>query len=429
MIYAVGLVGSVLLAVGSYGGGAVPSGVWRLHPTWLGVLLCAVGVLLLLVAWWRLRGSATSAVLQAAALWSVPLLVSVPLFSRDVYAYAGQAHLVDAGLSPYTHGPSAAPGPLSANVDDVWANTRSPYGPVFLRVASWLVPGQHVVASVLLLRLLAVAGLALLAWGLVRLGGARAAWLGVANPLVLLHAVSGAHNDVLMAGLMAVGLAVAPASLAAAAALVVVAALVKLPAVVALGFLPLLWTGRRLRGYVVVAGSAAVTLVVVVVATGLGWGWLHTALAAGSARRSLLSVTTGLGVLIGQEGPVHVVGLGVVAAVGLVMLMRASRVGVLLALGLTMLAFAVLAPVVQPWYLLWALPAIAVAAGPRLAVGLGAAGAVLCLLILPSGRHVIRPPLYGVPAVLAAAVGYAASRAVAVVPAPAPNAALATPTT
>jgi hypothetical protein len=32
---------------------------------------------------------------------------------------------------------------------------------------------------------------------------------------------------------------------------------------------------------------------------------------------------------------------------------------------------------------------------------------VLCLLILPSGRHLIRPPLYGVPMVLA--VGAAAA--------------------
>jgi hypothetical protein len=66
--------------------------------------------------------------------------------------------------------------------------------------------------------------------------------------------------------------------------------------------------------------------------------------------------------------------------------------------------------VVQPWYLLWALPVLAVAAGPRLTLGLAGASAVLCLLILPSGRHVIRPPLYGVPALVAIAAGYAASR-------------------
>jgi hypothetical protein len=70
----------------------------------------------------------------------------------------------------------------------------------------------------------------------------------------------------------------------------------------------------------------------------------------------------------------------------------------------------VLGAVVQPWYLLWSLPLLAAVAGTRLTLGLAAASAVLCLLVLPSGRHVIRPPLYGVPAVLVAAVGYAASR-------------------
>jgi hypothetical protein len=80
------------------------------------------------------------------------------------------------------------------------------------------------------------------------------------------------------------------------------------------------------------------------------------------------------------------------------------------ALGLSLLAVVVLGPVVQPWYLLWALVPLAAVAGERLAVGLAVSSAVLCLLILPGGRHLIRPPLYGLPAVLVIAAGYAASR-------------------
>jgi len=297
----------------------------------------------------------------------------------------------------------------------VWQSARSPYGPVFLRLASWLVPGQHVIAAVFLLRLLAVVGLVLLAWALVRLAAvpARAVWLGVANPLVLLHGVAGAHNDVLMAGVMCSGLAAATAGsslgLVGGAALVTAAALVKLPAVVALGFLPLLSGIPRVRAFITVAASAAVAAVGLTAASGLGSGWVHT-LGAGSARKSLLSVTTGLGVLVGRVSLLHALGLGLVAVVGVVMLLRASRVGVLLALGLALLCFGVLSPVVQPWYLLWSLPLLACASGPRLMVGLAAASALLCVLILPSGRHLIRPPLYGVPAVLVAAAGYAASR-------------------
>src|SRR5436305_1774115 len=117
--------------------------------------LCGAGVLGLLAAWWLLRRASPGLLLVAAALWALPLLVTPPLFSRDAYAYAGQGHLVDVGLSPYSHGPADAPGPLASEVDDVWAHSRSPYGPVFLRLASWLTPGEHVLISVLLLRLVA----------------------------------------------------------------------------------------------------------------------------------------------------------------------------------------------------------------------------------------------------------------------------------
>jgi alpha-1,6-mannosyltransferase len=423
-------VGCCLLTVGSFGVGAVPA---RLAGSWLhessagrafsyGLVL--VGVLGLLSAWWSLRGAATRDVLVAAAVWSVPLLVSAPLFSRDVFAYAGQAHLVDVGLDPYLHGPADAPGPLSAEVDDVWAPARSPYGPVFLRLSSWLLPDQHVVTAVLLQRVLVVAGLALLAWALLRMADdtSRATWLAVANPLVLLHGVSGAHNDLLMAGLLVAGVAMAARSgpramayVAAGAALVVVAALVKAPAAVGLVFLPFVASISRLRAAVVVAVTAVVVGVGLTAATGLGWGWLHT-LGAGNPRHSLLSVSTGAGVLVSNvagDGAVHVVQLAGLALAGLAalwLLLRVAPDHPRRALGLTLIAVAVLGPVVQPWYLLWGLPLLAVVAGARLTAALAAASAVVCLLILPSGRHVIRPPLYGVPALVVAAAAYAAAR-------------------
>lgn len=379
----VGLIGSVVVAV---------AGPWGL-----------LGVPLLVVAWWRLRAASVRAVLTAAGLWSLPLLVAPSLFSRDAYAYAAQAHLVVQGLDPYTHGPADAPGPLSAEVDPVWLHTRSPYGPVFLRLAALVLPGAHPYGAVLVLRLLALIGVGLLAWGVLRLRGS--VWLAVANPLVLLHAIGGAHNDALMAGLLVLGVSLAPASLVAAAALVTLGALVKLPAVVALAFL----ARRSLRDAAVVAATAAVTAAAATLASGLGWGWLHT-LNAGAARRSLLSVSTGLGVLIRSVPVGQAIGLVVAAGACGWLLWRGSPVR---GLGLALLAVAVLGPVVQPWYLLWGLPLVAVGAGPRLTTGLAVASAVTCLLVLPGGRHVIRPPLYGVPALLVAAAAYAASRAVA----------------
>jgi hypothetical protein len=427
-LIATGAVGSGLVALGGFGVGAAPesmSGTW-LHETATGrglsYALSAAGVLLLLGCWWQLRDAGARALTTAAAVWSVPLLAAPSLFSRDVYAYAGQAHLVAVGLDPYSHGPADAPGPLSAEVDDVWAHARSPYGPVFLRLAGWVVPGQHVVAAVVVLRLLAVAGLLLLAWALPRLAQghgtatSRALWLGLTNPLVLLHGVAGAHNDALMAGLLAAGVAVAATGgLAVGAALVTVAALVKAPAVVALVFLPFMHRGAVWRRVAVVAVTGGLTAVVLTLASGLGWGWVHT-LGAGNPRRSLLSVTTGVGVLVsnvtgdGAVSAVHALGLLAAGAVAALLLVRIRSVGATRALGLTLLAVVVLGPVVQPWYLLWVLAVLAPVAGRRLAVGLAASSAVLCLLILPAGRHLIRPPLYGIPALLVVAVGYAASR-------------------
>jgi hypothetical protein len=428
---AAGAAGSALVAVGGFGVGGVPrslSAGW-LHDTTAGrglsYALCAAGVLVLLGAWWALRGATATEVKTAAALWSVPLLVCPPLFSRDVYAYAAQAHVVATGLDPYTHGPSDAPGPLTAEVDDVWAAAPSPYGPLFLRLAGWLVPGQHVVAAVLVLRLLAVLGLVLLAWALPRLADAHgvpaasALWLGVANPLVLLHGIAGAHNDLLMVGLLAAGLAVAVGGsdrqLVLGTALIGLAVLVKAPALLALPFLPFLRPVGRLRAAVVVALTAAVTIGAVTAATGLGWGWLDT-LSAGNPRRSLLSATTGIGVLLsnvtgdGAVAVAHKAGTLLAVTMAVLLWVGVRQVGAVKALGLSLVAVVVLGPVVQPWYLLWALVPLAAVAGERLAVGLAVSSAVLCLLILPGGRHLIRPPLYGLPAVLVIAAGYAASR-------------------
>src|SRR4029453_9287454 len=88
---------------------------------------------------------------------------------------------------------------------------------------------------------------------------AEAAWLGAITPLVAVHAVSGAHHDALVAGLLVAGLALAareyPAAARPAAGLAVS---VKVTAIVALPFAVLLVVrpGRWSRGAAL--GGAAV---------------------------------------------------------------------------------------------------------------------------------------------------------------------------
>lgn len=403
-LLAVGSVGSALIALGGWGSGALPPGWSGFGP---GTPLVVLGLLMLGGAWWRLRSISPGGVL----LWAAPLLLAPPLMTRDVYAYVGQAALVVDGVDPYTNGPSALDGPLVDGIDDVWRDTPSPYGPLWLGLASLVVrvTGDSLLPALAGMRLLAVLGLLLAGWALRRLDGDRALWLGVANPLVLLHLVGGAHNEALMLGLMLAGLAVG--SLPAAAVLITAAALVKLPALAALGFVVMArptWPDR-LRAAVVSGVVTAGTALLL--SLDLGWGWLST-LDTGRARLSLFSPTTGLGVLLPGDALDAVLVVGLVLAVGVVaaLLWRTPSLGPVRAAGLALIAVAVLLPVVQPWYVLWGVLPLAAVAGPRLAAGLGAGCLVLALMVWPSGRSVVRPPLYGVPTLLAAAAAIGVAR-------------------
>jgi ACS family glucarate transporter-like MFS transporter len=205
----------------------------------------------------------------------------------------------------------------------------------------------------------------------------------------------------------------------AAAVLIAVAGLIKLPAVAALGFLPMLrptWR-QRFSAAALVGSTAVATGVVLTAASGLGYGWLHT-LDAGTAKLSIFSPTTGAGVALGHlldalglvERPDTVVRLVFMAAlavsglIAIVLLLRAHHTGPMRALGLTLVAVVALAPVVQPWYLLWGLVLLAAVGGERVTLALGALSLALCLSLFPSGISLFSPPMYGVPVLFAVAI-------------------------
>lgn len=271
----VGVVGSVLMAASSWWAGATPASAvtdppavvsvlshnsaWAVGAFWIG-LVVTIGAWLLIGHQLLEGGSVSLRHLRfTGAAWAAPFVFSMPLASRDEWAYAAQGHLAATGHNPYTVTPLDQFDLFSANVSPRWQGSASPYGPLW----TWLnrgvndLTGLHLSLTVLLLRLLSLVGLAMLIWTVpvlaARLGGRPSigVWTVVLNPLTVLHLVGGAHNDLLMIGLLSVGLYVVtgPGSrwrvLALAGAVTAMAAAIKLPAIIAVPFLPLLWAYTR----------------------------------------------------------------------------------------------------------------------------------------------------------------------------------------
>jgi len=435
---ALGLGGSVLLAAGGLAAGALPAqdpfglAILRRHPGW-GVVVAYTGLVLLIAAWWRLghlvrdegrepgEKPTPRQLMITLAIWSAPLLLAPPLFSRDVYSYLAQGTMVGAGLDVYEHGPAYYGGPVAAEVPAVWQQTPTPYGPFFLLVATGVAAaaGAHLAAGVLGMRLVAVLGVVLLTAalpGLARSCGvdpAAALWLGALNPLVLAHLVAGAHNDAIMVGLLVAGLAAAVARHpAAGAALVALAALVKAPAAIALLFVASIWaeqppgraasgprsaaggaTGRwrRVRTMLYAAAVAAATTVVVTAVAGTGYGWvsaLDTPVSTGNwSPMSVLGRLTGA--ILGTAHAVPMwrwIGLAAAAAAGAVLWLRRTRLGPVYAVGLGLGAIVLFGPAMRPWYLLWGLVPLAAAAPEGWVRRVAAAAcAALAVVVLPSG--------------------------------------------
>ncbi len=373
-----------------------------------GVVAVYGGMLLFVRVWFGLYrtlkarpGVPIKSLAYMLALWLAPLLFVAPLFSRDVFSYAAQGEMMSHHINPYNYGPGTlGSGPYVSGVDPLWLNTAAPYGPLFLLLAGWSasLSLHHTLATVVLLRLQSVAGVALIAYCIPKLAASfgkepgPAFVLAVLNPLTLLALVGGAHNDAIMVGLLLAGITAARSRHPVwGVVLCALAAAIKVPAAIGIVYVAWDWAGagaefrRRARmmvraGLITVAVMGALSLV-----SGLGWGWIANLGTPGTVR-SWMAPATGVGLLI--SGSAHVVGIGVglggvltltraigllgAAVIALWCLHQRERIGLLSALGITMLAFVLLGPVVQPWYLTWGIILLApVATGRMLYLVLG----------------------------------------------------------
>lgn len=403
-----GLLASIMIMLGSWGVGwlaMTPQSLLALNPVLLplrtttaGVVTCTVllvfGALLLLRSWLRLSqrvgpwsAQATPIVRRTLFMWATPLMFTLPIFSRDVYSYLAQGRVLHAGLNPYEHGVSELPGWFMEGADGLWAESPSPYGPLFLVLAQlvWFVSGGVPEIAILLFRSLSLLGIALMLYCIPRLARAFgsepswALWLCLLNPMTLLVFIPAAHNDALMIGLMLAGtLAGLRRKRALSIVLVVSAIAVKPIAMVVLPFillLPLRSTAalrHRVREWAVGGTAAAVLLIAGGAALGIGLGWIAAALGAGAAVLQAAPVGLlgiGLGAaaqaLTGIEAAVvtEIVYTLARAAAGAVlawMLLRRAVGNPVLWAGYGLTLVVLTSSIIQPWYLLWLLPFYAV---------------------------------------------------------------------
>jgi hypothetical protein len=360
------------------------------------------------------------------------------------------------GFDPYTMGVADAGCPWTGSVPPLWWHTPAPYGPLAIALEGFAAATGSLPGSMVVLRALAVAGALIVAWALPRFAERpEALLLGVVTPLVAVHGVSGAHNDMLMASGIVAALAAAHAGKPAAthaskpaathadvpvathaskpaathadvpvaarkpvghtwmpvaAGLAIgLAVAIKVTAIVALPFL-LIILGRRWWATVL---TAIATFAALTVATGLGLGW------AGALRHTgelvqWSSVPTAVGMAIGYvTGPqaipiARAVGLVVLAGVGIALLRWAwrQRDRAIEACAWMLAATALLGPVFYPWY---ALAPLVVLAAVRVHRKMLLTATLICaFLTLPNGHGIPAltkaPGAYAVTAVLVAVV-------------------------
>ncbi len=402
-----GVLGTALVAWGSTHPEYSFSGAWQspaitalgaLVPIPVNRVMIGVGTALLTWAWWRQRPTRTSTPPTAPlvlALWSLPLLLAPPVLSNDAVLYADLGWMHLHGLNPYEVGLAGGGGPFAHQVDPLWAGNTVAYPPLAIVVQAAVVgaTGAHPFWSIVAMRIPVLVALAVVAWTLPRIAGLvglrprGALWLGVLNPLVVLHLVGGAHNDAPMVAitLLAIYLVLrvptTPVSLLAAPALVGVAMALKqqgglaviavagLPVAAALATSPLpgrLWLlGWRTA---IATTVTAATFVGICLGTGLGFGWVGGLDLMGRAPTPapLALISKGIATVVAWSGGDYdsVLATAGLIGTGILMLVLAWVVirfadRPLAAVAWGSLAVAVLGQALHPWYLPWSLALLA----------------------------------------------------------------------
>ena len=386
----IGTIGSIMVTLGSYTVGWLSdsSNFWRydlirairFDAVWViaGIILLALGAMIMCREWLRIyqkmgdwnEPNAMRWMIAVITSWSLPQVFAFTIYSRDMFSYYGQGMVMAHGLNPYKHGVSEISNFMQNGADPMWAESPPPYGPVSLFYFR-------------LLSVLAVIGILFYVAKLAKAHGfnqVRALWQIGPNPLFIASFIASGHNDSLMTMFMLGGLYYAkryrdtrwggPLGVT----FVALGVAVKPLALVVLPFVGLLWAGKNaswprkfifwvLSGVLLLAEMAVMGWV-----TGLEFGWIKALSTTGGQYiwYTPFGLVIGAASLFTQGDTFEVIrklietvgkGIGMLGAVAMAFVGRDRNI--VRHAGLAILFMLLCSPMIQPWYLLWAIPMLA----------------------------------------------------------------------
>lgn len=371
------------------------------------VLVVCAGYALVLLG---VRTLSLRPVLATVAVANVALILGPVLLSQDAFGYISFARLGALhGLDPYTH--YSAYLPRDAVFPYLgWRTVDSPYGPLFT-LASYALAPLGVAGMLWTLKAIAAAAAfgtaAIVARTAQRLGRsptAAAAFVGL-NPVMLVYAVGGAHNDTLIVALLGATLLLAAGARHGRAAVTLAIAVgMKASAALLVPFLLLEPRRWRERLRVLLWGAAALAVVAAVAEIAFGphaTGFVN-ALRGQQQMIATHSVPNEIARLLGLHGThlyngvlaltsglrtTFTVAFFLVLAVCLAATARGADWHAMA--GWATLALLVSTAWLLPWYAIWLLPFAALARDPKLRAAALALTVYAVLIRLPLAEPVL----------------------------------------
>ncbi len=320
---------------------------------------------------------------------NVLLMLGPPFQLTDMGNYLGYARLGGLhGMNPYTH-------VIGQEMHDpiyhfaTWNNLHSPYGELFTALSYPLaflpIPVAYWIVKVVTV-LLSLTFIGIVCWCAKRLGRdpRYAAVLVGLNPIYLIYAVGGFHNDFFMLVPLTASIAFLLARRdKSAGAMLVVAVAVKFSAVLLLPFLLVAaWPARRRLQVIYGCVLAGIPLLVMSV---ILFGFSIPNLSQQGSLLTPFSFPNLFGYLIGVGGGTSgVLRLADVALVVAVVLLLRRKGDWLSRAGWATLALIASLGWVMPWYVIWLLPLAALGSSQRLRRVALALTVFLVLVFLPS---------------------------------------------